>query len=283
MRAAAGGGSRDPRSASSARHDSMVSTPAATTSRAARPDQHRPEPAEGAGDPLPLGDHRRQARTDGRDQKGQPDHLAHRDAPPGHHERAAYPPAGLGCAGRPGPRAGKAAGEDPLVRHLRRCGAPPGAVLRRRAARARREVQECNAPLGPRHRGPGLDAAPAVAAAAAGLAAGRLLGAWRGAAGARRRHRPDAVVVGYLGHFDVLLARRLFPHVPVVLDHLIGARHRARPRCLRRAPAAAAALAGPAALGAPTWSSSTPRSTGLCPLDRRDRAVVVPVGAPPAW
>ena len=36
-------------------------------------------------------------------------------------------------------------------------------------------------------------------------------------------HAPDAVVVGYLGHFDVLLARRLFPHVPVVLDHLVGA------------------------------------------------------------
>jgi hypothetical protein len=46
----------------------------------------------------------------------------------------------------------------------------------------------------------------------------------------RDRDWPDAVVVGYLGHFDVLLARRLFPHVPVVLDHLVGASDTARDR-----------------------------------------------------
>ena len=33
----------------------------------------------------------------------------------------------------------------------------------------------------------------------------------------------DLVVVGYMGHFDVHLARRLWPDVPVVLDHLISA------------------------------------------------------------
>src|SRR6478735_5676376 len=33
----------------------------------------------------------------------------------------------------------------------------------------------------------------------------------------------DAVLVGYLGHFDVHLARRVFPGVPVLLDHLIFA------------------------------------------------------------
>ena len=46
-------------------------------------------------------------------------------------------------------------------------------------------------------------------------------------------HAPDAVVVGYLGHFDVLLARRLFPHVPVVLDHLVGASDTATDRGVR--------------------------------------------------
>ena len=35
--------------------------------------------------------------------------------------------------------------------------------------------------------------------------------------------KADAVLVGYLGHFDVLLARRLFRRIPVVLDHLIFA------------------------------------------------------------
>ncbi len=33
----------------------------------------------------------------------------------------------------------------------------------------------------------------------------------------------DAVLVGYLGHFDVHLARRVFRGVPIVLDHLIFA------------------------------------------------------------
>ena len=65
-------------------------------------------------------------------------------------------------------------------------------------------------------------------------------------------HAPDAVVVGYLGHFDVLLARRLFPHVPVVLDHLVGASDTAtdrgvgggaRQRLLRRLDDAALAAA----------------------------------------
>ncbi|WP_052436204.1 hypothetical protein [Georgenia sp. SUBG003] len=41
--------------------------------------------------------------------------------------------------------------------------------------------------------------------------------AFRGAA------RPDAVLVGYLGHFDVILARVLFPRTTLVLDHLIFA------------------------------------------------------------
>ncbi|RPF20108.1 glycosyltransferase [Myceligenerans xiligouense] len=56
----------------------------------------------------------------------------------------------------------------------------------------------------------------------------RLLACWAGlVAGAvrlRRTHgRPDAVLVGYLGHFDVVLARVLFPRSVVVLDHLIFA------------------------------------------------------------
>ncbi len=52
----------------------------------------------------------------------------------------------------------------------------------------------------------------------------RLLRRWVSLARRARAYRGHAqvVLVGYLGHFDVLLARRLFPQVPVVLDHLVG-------------------------------------------------------------
>ena len=39
----------------------------------------------------------------------------------------------------------------------------------------------------------------------------------------RRSTPPDSLLVGYMGHFDVLLARLLFPRTPIVLDHLIFA------------------------------------------------------------
>jgi glycosyltransferase involved in cell wall biosynthesis len=50
---------------------------------------------------------------------------------------------------------------------------------------------------------------------------------------ARRRGPLDAVVVGYLGHFDVLLARMLFPRTVVVLDMLIFGADTARDRRVR--------------------------------------------------
>ncbi|MDM8322793.1 glycosyltransferase [Bifidobacterium pullorum] len=42
--------------------------------------------------------------------------------------------------------------------------------------------------------------------------------------------KPDAVVVGYMGHFDVLLARHVFRNVPIMLDHLIFAGDTAKDR-----------------------------------------------------
>lgn len=42
--------------------------------------------------------------------------------------------------------------------------------------------------------------------------------------------KPDAVLVGYMGHFDVLLARHIFRDVPVILDHLIFAGDTAKDR-----------------------------------------------------
>ncbi|WP_129786490.1 glycosyltransferase [Promicromonospora panici] len=58
--------------------------------------------------------------------------------------------------------------------------------------------------------------------------AGRLLRCWAGLVGdavrlRRVEGRPGAVLVGYLGHFDVLLARLLYPRSVVVLDHLVFA------------------------------------------------------------
>ncbi|MGW2095633.1 glycosyltransferase [Promicromonospora sukumoe] len=58
--------------------------------------------------------------------------------------------------------------------------------------------------------------------------AARLLRCWAALVGDAVRHRraegrPAAVLVGYLGHFDVLLARVLYPRSVVVLDHLVFA------------------------------------------------------------
>ena len=93
------------------------------------------------------------------------------------------------------------------------------------------DVAECNIPLG-------LTTADRVDMLAkpwkvGGLAA-RLANRWlRLAVLARKLGKPDAVVVGYLGHFDVHLARLLYPrrrHVPIVLDHLISAANTAKDR-----------------------------------------------------
>src|SRR5689334_11126361 len=83
------------------------------------------------------------------------------------------------------------------------------------------DVAECNAPLG-------LDTAARVNLLAHPRRAPalllRLARRWVTLArAARRTPAPDVVLVGYLGHFDVHLARMLFRRVPVVLDHLIGA------------------------------------------------------------
>src|SRR5437899_2366932 len=96
------------------------------------------------------------------------------------------------------------------------------------------EVSECNAPLG-------LDTAARVGMLASPRRApaflARLGRRWLTLARvARGMPAPDVVLVGYLGHFDVHLARLLFRRSQVVLDHLAGASETGRDRQLGGGP-----------------------------------------------
>src|ERR1700741_215561 len=147
------------------------------------------------------------------------------------------------------------------------------------------DVTECNIPLG-------LSTADRVDMLAkpwkAGGLVARLASRWFGlAAKARRLGRPDAVVVGYLGHFDVHLARLLYRRgrVPLVLDHLISAANTAKDhrldgglktKVLRLIDAAALRAADIVVV-------DTEEHLEMGPEKYRPQAVVVPVGAPTPW
>jgi glycosyltransferase involved in cell wall biosynthesis len=147
------------------------------------------------------------------------------------------------------------------------------------------DVTECNIPLG-------LTTADRVDMLAkpwkaVGLVT-RLASRWAGlAARARRLGRPDVVVVGYLGHFDVLLARLLYRRgrVPIVLDHLISAANTAKDRrldgglktrVLRLIDAGALRAADIVVV-------DTDEHLEIVPEKYRSKAVVVAVGAPAPW
>ena len=145
------------------------------------------------------------------------------------------------------------------------------------------DVAECNAPLG-------LDTAARVDMLArpwtAPLLLARLARRWTTlAVAARRMPRPDVVVVGYLGHFDVHLARLVFRRVPIILDHLVGASDTGRDRRLDGGPRQALLrLIDAAALAAASIVVvDTEEHRAALPPRHRGRAVVVPVGAPSAW
>jgi glycosyltransferase involved in cell wall biosynthesis len=145
------------------------------------------------------------------------------------------------------------------------------------------EVEECNVPLG-------LDTAARVAMLAqpwrVPLLLLRLARCWRQLARtARRLPRPDVVVVGYLGHFDVRLARLLFRRVPIVLDHLVGASDTARDRQLsgRFRQVLLRAIDSGALRAATVIVVDTEEHREVLAHGDRERAVVVPVGAPDAW
>ena len=148
------------------------------------------------------------------------------------------------------------------------------------------DVVECNIPLG-------LSTADRVDMLAkpwkaAGLVV-RLASRWFGlAAKARRLGRPDAVVVGYLGHFDVHLARLLYRRgkVPLVLDHLISAAGTARDRRISGGglKQRLLTLIDAAALhAADIVVVDTEEHLETVPEKYRHKAVVVYVGAPGPW
>ena len=160
---------------------------------------------------------------------------------------------------------------------------PRVAVLRDGLAANGCEVTELNAPLG-------LSTADKVAAARSVRSAFAFLWAtatsWLRLALRRRGFgRPDAIVVGYMGHLDVHLASLLFPRSLIVLDHLVGLSDTLRDRdlggtSLRRI----LELVDRAAMArADVVVVDTAFHEGALPDGARGRAVVVPVGATAEW
>ncbi len=148
------------------------------------------------------------------------------------------------------------------------------------------EVVEVNAPLD-------LDTAARVAMVAQAWRAYqlplRLVRCWsRLIRAARRQHgRFDAVIVGYLGQFDVLLARALFPRRLIVLDQLVFGADTAADRGLGRPGGLRHRLLGwldrAAVTAADIVLVDTAEDRDLITVRHRDKAVVVAVGADHDW
>jgi glycosyltransferase involved in cell wall biosynthesis len=109
---------------------------------------------------------------------------------------------------------------------------------------------------------------------------GRLLVAWAQLiAGSRRVRRPDVILVGYLGVFDVLLARLRWPRAVIVLDHLAPLAATAEDRSMKGLGRRLMELADRLAC----------RCASLVMYDTVENAtpspksVVVPVGADARW
>lgn len=155
-------------------------------------------------------------------------------------------------------------------------------VLREGFAAHGFDVVEVNRPLGvPTGDRVGLLGRPWRAP----LLAARILRAWLTLIrqGWRWRKRAEVVVVGYLGHFDVHLARRLF-RAPVVLDHLVGLGDTATDRGADGAGAVTRLLGWidrRALAAADVVVVDTDEQASQCPPSTAP--VVVPVGAPRAW
>lgn len=156
-------------------------------------------------------------------------------------------------------------------------------VLREGLAARDVDVVECNVPLR-------IDTAGRVAILQRPwrlpLLVWRLAQSWIALArSARRLERPDVVIVPYLAHFDIHLARLLFRRSVLVLDHLVSASDTARDRGERRGfKLRLLSWLDVAALGAADLVMvDTAEHRDLAPARFRVRCVVVPVGASERW
>lgn len=100
-----------------------------------------------------------------------------------------------------------------------------------------------------------------------------------------RRYRPDVVLVGYLGHFDVRLARLLFGTIPIVLDQLVfaadtasdrGVTARWKTRLLEHVDRCACRAADLVMV-------DTTENQALAGAQLAGRTIAVPVGADRRW
>lgn len=102
---------------------------------------------------------------------------------------------------------------------------------------------------------------------------------------ARRIGQVDVIVVGYLGHFDVHLARRLWRDRPLVLDYLISMRATAIDRAIRnRFVLRVLGWIDDMALGcADIVVLDTEEHRSLLPPDGHAKSLVIHVGAQEDW
>jgi glycosyltransferase involved in cell wall biosynthesis len=145
------------------------------------------------------------------------------------------------------------------------------------------EVTTCNVPLGLRTKARvAILRRPWLLPLLAWKLANAWMRLWR-----RARHAGpvDAVVVGYLGQFDIHLARRRWPRTPIVLDYLVSGAGTARDRRVGgRARMAALEWLDDAALAkADVTAVDTVEHLATVAQRHRSRARVVPVGAPSTW
>lgn len=101
----------------------------------------------------------------------------------------------------------------------------------------------------------------------------------------RKRHSIDAMLVGYLGHFDVIAARLRFPRTTIVLDHLVFAEDTASDRGIggRFTAWALRRLDRLALRSATLILLDTDEHRHLVPRRMRAKTLVIPVGAPDMW
>ena len=145
-----------------------------------------------------------------------------------------------------------------------------------------REVRVANAPLG-------FSTADRVRLAqrpwTAATLGYRLLVRWVRLWRSTRGQAPDVVVVGYLGQFDVHLARRRFPKATVVLDHMVGLGDTVRDRGLTRGRLGRILdrVDRASLRAADIVLVDTEEQLATLPSPLRERALVVAVGAPRRW